>query len=116
MNEKVLREVQQNLPERSARDKHLPWDDFRIIDDSELPPDPFGLESVCAKGAVACTARRVGISATASRRIVCARCGGGRRPSVNAFTGDCQPIENVTPRQRLNGGVTGRHSVQVAMQ
>ena len=116
MNEKVLREVQQNLPERSARDKHLPWDNPSIINDPELPPEGCGLESVCAKGAVAFTTRRVGINATASRQIVCARCGGGRRPSANAFTGDCEPIENATPRQRLNDGETGRHRGQDAMR
>ena len=113
MNEKMLREVLQNLPERSARDKHtVPWDSFSIDDVPKLLPAGCGLESACAESVVACTARRVGINATANRRSVCARCGGGRRPNANAFTGDCQSIENGMPRPRLNGGATGRRRRQ----
>ena len=116
MNEKVLREVRQNLPERSTRDKHLPWDYPSIINDPELPPDRCGLESACAKDVVAFTSRRVGINATASSRIVCTRCGGGRQPNANVFIGDCQQIVNATPRQKLNGGATRRHRRQNAMR
>lgn len=113
VNEKMLREVLQNLPERSTRDKHtVPWDSFSIDDAPKLLPAGCGLESACAKSVVACTARRVGINATANRRIVCARCGGGRRPNANVFTGDCQSIENGMPRPRLNGGATGRRRRQ----
>lgn len=115
MNEKVLREVLQNLPERSTRDEQtVPWDSLSINDDPELLPAGCGLECVCAKGVVASISRRVGINAIASRRIVCVRCGGGRRPNASVLTVDWRPIENGTPRPRLNGGVIGErkeHSV-----
>lgn len=102
----------QNLPERSARDKHLPWDYSSIDYALELPPDRYGLESVCAKSAAAGTIRRNGINATASSPIVCARCGGGRRLNANAITGDYLPIGNATPRPKPNDDVTGRHGRQ----
>ena len=106
----MLREVLQNLPERSARDKHLPWDNPSIVNAPELPPDRCGLESVCAEDVVAFITRIVGINATASRQIACARCDGGRRLNANAITGDYLPIENATPKP--NDDVTERHGRQ----
>lgn len=109
VNKKVLREVLQNLPERSTRDEHtVPWDSLSISEDPEVLPAGCGLERVCARDVVASTSRPVSINATASRWIVCAKCGGGRRPNGNVFTVDWQPIENGTPRQRLNEDVIGR--------
>jgi hypothetical protein len=106
----VLREVRQNLPERSAREKRLPWDSASIINSTELPPERSSdLELACARDAVAFTIRLAGINVTARSPNVGNWCGVGRQPNDNGLIGGYRTTENATRKLRRSVGVSEPH-------